>query len=159
MTDDQLPVLPTIDKRGANRKPSAALELRESDRLRMMQDTPGAAQLRQLAEHLDTPGAAQLRHLAEHLDTPGAAQLRQLAEHLDTLREHKKADPAKGVPRSNKVLTVHSKYGQPPGDLGYIEAKDWTPDQQQEAAAWLANEQHKDWWRAQGVAQTEAATV
>lgn len=56
-----------------------------------------------------------------------------------------------------KVVTMHTRYGQPPGDLGYIEAKDWNPDQQAQAAAWLANEQSKEWWRAQGEAQKASA--
>ena len=59
------------------------------------------------------------------------------------------------VPR--RVVTVHSRYGQPPGDLAYVETQHWTPEQVERGNAWLRNCMAADWWRAQGQAQREAS--
>lgn len=45
------------------------------------------------------------------------------------------------LPPVRQVLTMHERYGQPPGDLAYTAVQDWTP------------EQSAEWWRAQGMAQ------
>jgi len=54
---------------------------------------------------------------------------------------------------ARKVVTVHSRYGKPPGELAYVHSDDWTPAMHAEAAEWLRNEQSKEWWAAQGQAQ------
>ena len=56
-----------------------------------------------------------------------------------------------------RVVTVHSRYGQPPGDLAYVETQHWTPEQVERGNAWLRNCMAADWWRAQGQAQREAS--
>lgn len=117
MSPDELPVLPTVDKR-ASRKPSKALEPTEADRMRMLEKTIGAEHLRNLSDVLK----------------------RKLTERQE-------------------VVTVHTRYGQPPGDLAYVEAHNWNAEQQERAAAWIANEQAKDWWQAQAAAQKAAAAA
>lgn len=67
-------------------------------------------------------------------------------------------EPKQGpLQHRRRVVTVHSRYGQPPGELAYIETQDWNVEQQAEAARWLRNEQSKDWWRGQAAAQRAAS--
>lgn len=64
---------------------------------------------------------------------------------------HRLAEVGRSAARP--VLTSHSRYGPPPGDLAYTAVVDWTPEQQERGAAWLASQQSAEWWRAQGMAQ------
>ncbi|AAN01909.1 hypothetical protein SEA_TRES_68 [Mycobacterium phage Tres] len=59
------------------------------------------------------------------------------------------ADIARNLPT---VVTVHERYGQPPGDLAYTPIEAWTPQQVAIGQAWLRNEMAKDWWHAQAAA-------
>ena len=60
------------------------------------------------------------------------------------------------APQPRRIVTVHSRYGRPPGDLAYIDSSQWTSEQVEVANRWLRNEQAKDWWRAQAAAQRAA---
>ena len=87
----------------------------------------------------------EMQHFAEK----GRAFLDKL--NAPTLTPIERPEPA--APTMRRVVTVHSRYGQPPGELAYIETQDWNAEQQAEAQRWLRNEQAKDWWRAQAAAQ------
>lgn len=75
---------------------------------------------------------------------------------IESMREAVDRISREAMPR--QILTVHPRYGQPPGELAYTSHVDWTPEQQRTAAAWLANEQAKDWWRGQAAAQRALAS-
>lgn len=106
-----------------------------------------------------------LASIAEHADMAryvekGRAFLEGNDPHAISTPEQRAAvqkTSAQVFQQPRRVVTVHSRYGQPPGELAYIETQHWTPAQAQIAAQWLANEQAKDWWRAQGAAQREAS--
>lgn len=83
------------------------------------------------------------------LDKRGTGERSRLSEvgrqHLSGLHQE--------LPPVRQVLTMHERYGQPPGDLAYTAVQDWTPEQQERGAKWLASQQSAEWWRAQGMAQ------
>lgn len=84
----------------------------------------------------------------------------ELARHVSTIpmapEVHRLADVARALP---KVVTVHERYGQPPGDLAYTAVADWTEEQAVRGAAWLANHRGAEWWALQAQAQREAVNV
>lgn len=99
-----------------------------------------------------------------------AAEIAHYAEkgrqYLRSNRGHRESDPAVEALKDlseavfqmpRQVLTVHPRYGQPPGELAFKSHVDWTEDERAAADAWLANEQAKDWWRSQAAAQRAAS--
>ena len=76
---------------------------------------------------------------------------------VEALRENVREASLRAFQQRRQVLTVHPRYGQPPGELAYKSHTDWTPAEQQIAADWLRNHQAADWWRSQGAAQRAAS--
>ena len=83
----------------------------------------------------------------------------QRAQQLTPLQQVNAVEKAQQIEQQmpRRVVTVHSRYGQPPGDLAYVETQHWTPEQVERGNAWLRNCMAADWWRAQGQAQREAS--
>lgn len=81
-----------------------------------------------------------------------ADQGRAFVDGLNASADQRQYDPDRGpLQQARPVITEHSRYGPPPGELRYTHSDDWTPEQTAEATQWLTNEMAKDWWRAQAV--------
>lgn len=90
------------------------------------------------------------------VDKRASAQpARTLADLAEAGRKHlaDNGERLPALPPIRPVLTLHERYGQPPGDLAYTAVENWTPEQHQRGAKWLASQQAAEWWAAQGAAQ------